>query len=106
MINGCEVKVAFDGDTTAALGDIAAEFEKLGYKPKSQKPNELTMGFAGKWITADPSKLRHSLTVASADGHLTFKFGTGWIASTWSESDVAWAQARADEVVTAALGSR
>ena len=104
MINGCEVKVAFEGDAAAALGDVAAEFEKLGYTPKSHKPTELTTGFAGKWITADPNKLKHSLTIVPGDGHLSFKFGTGWIASTWSEADVAWAQARADGVVAAARG--
>lgn len=102
MINGCEVRVAFEGDAAAALGQIAAELEKLGYKPKSLETNELTMSFAGKWLTTDLNKLRHSVTVvAPTSGHLSFKFGTGWIASKWSESDIEWAQARANEVVAA-----
>lgn len=102
MINGCEVKVAFEGDAAAALRHIAAELEKLGYTPKSLEANELTMSFAGKWLTADPNKLRHSVAVvAPAPGQLSFKFGTGWIASNWSESDIEWAQARANEVVAA-----
>lgn len=105
MINGCEVKVALEGDTAAALGHIAVELEKLGYKPKSQKPDQLTMGFAGKWISADPNAVRHSLTIAFTQGQLSFKFGAGWIASTWSESDIEWAQGRADEVVAAARDS-
>lgn len=105
MINGCEVEVAFDGDTAAALGTIATELEKLGYKPKSREPNELTMSFDGKWITSDPNKVRHSVTVAPAAGKLCFKFGTGWIASTWSASEIEWAQGRADQVVASARGS-
>ena len=105
MTNGCEVNVAVEGDAAAALGPIAVELEKLGYKPKSQEPNELTMSFAGKWITSDPSAMRHTVTVAPTDGQLSFKFGTGWLASTWSESDIVWAQARADSVVAAARAS-
>lgn len=105
MINGCEVNVAFEGDGAAMFASIATELEKLGYKPKSETAKELTMSFDGKWFTSDPSAVRHSLTVTPAEGHLSFKFGTGWIASTWSNSEVAWAQARADEVVAAASGS-
>lgn len=105
VINGCEVEVAFEGDVAAALGSIAAELEKLGYTPKSHEANELTMSFDGKWITSDPNKVRHSVTVAPAAGQLCFKFGTGWIASTWSKSEIEWAQARADQVVASARSS-
>lgn len=106
MINGCEVRVALVGDGTVALGLIAAELEKLGYKPKSQDAGQLTMAFAGKWISADPAAVRHSVTVTPEGGELCFKFGTGWIASTWSDSDIAWAQARADQVVAAVSASQ
>ena len=102
MINGCEVTVAFSGDAGKVLPLIAGELEKLGYKPKSADEDELKMTFAGKWITTDPNKMKHSVTVTPTAEGLHFKFGTGLIASSWSESDEAWAQARADEVVAAA----
>lgn len=105
MINGCEVNVVFAGDATKALPLIATELEKLGYAAKSQDARELQMAFAGKWITADPNKVKHTLTVAPTGTHLSFKFGTGLIASVWTDSDLEWAQARADEVVTAASAS-
>lgn len=102
MINGCEINVAFPGDASKALPLIATELKKLGYALKSQQSDELHMVFAGKWITADPNKLKHSLKVTPAGGQLSFRFGTGLIASVWTQSDLEWAQARTDEVVAAA----
>ena len=98
-MNGCEVRVTFEGNASPVLGRIATELEKLGYTPKSQDADGLTMAFAGKWFTANCDEVRHSVTVVATTGQLAFTFGTGWIASTWSEADVAWAQARADQVV-------
>ena len=105
MINGCEVNVVFSKDATKALPLIAAELEKLGYALKYQEPTELQMAFAGKWITADPNKVIHTLTVTPTATHMSFKFGTGLIASVWTDSDLEWAQARADEVVSSASAS-
>lgn len=101
MINGCEVNVAFADDAAKALPLIATELEKLGYVAKSQQADELQMTFAGKWITADPNKVKHTLTISPTGTHLSFKFGTGLIASVWTGSDLEWAQARAEEVVSA-----
>ncbi len=104
MINGCIVEVACSGTVGEELfGQLASALEKLGYERKSLGANKLEMRFAGKWITTDPNKMRHSLAVTGATGMLAFKFSTGLIASSWSESDVAWAQARADEVVAAVV---
>ncbi len=102
MMNGVEVEVAFDGNTDGALGAVASELEKLGYELKKNEGGSLQMKFKGKWFTSDPAKMRHQVTVKSGGGKLEFAFGTGMIASHWSDEDKAWAQGRADEVVAAA----
>ena len=101
MINGCEVQVGFSGDVTEALRLMSDELEKLGYAQKSLEGSELVMKFKGKWITADPEKMQHTLKVAPGDGGLAFRFGTGLIASHWTNSDQEWAKKRATEVVAA-----
>ena len=94
--------MAFSGDAAKALPRIAEELKKVGYTEKSVEAGEIKMAFAGKWFTADPEKMKHSVTVTPGGDKLAFKFSTGLLASTWSDKDVAWAQARADEVVAAA----
>ncbi|MFK7984713.1 MAG: hypothetical protein AB8I08_01700 [Sandaracinaceae bacterium] len=101
MINGCEVHVAFEGDLVKVLSGVATELEKLGYEPKKASAKELKMSFAGKMITSDPNQMKHAVTVSPSGEGLSFKFGTGLIASSWSDADKAWAQARAQGVVDA-----
>ena len=101
MINGCEVRVAFSGDTKRALDLAADELEQLGYGRKKLADDKLEMFFKGKWITSDPSKMRHFVWVRAEGGQLVFAFGTGIVASHWTENDREWAQARADAIVSA-----
>ncbi len=99
MVNGCEVRVPFSGDTAQALEHASDALAKLGYEPKSREPDELKMSFSGKWFTSDTDKMRHSVTVSPGGAELCFKFGTGLIASHWTDADRQWAQSRADQIV-------
>ena len=101
MINGVEVRSAFSGDVASALTLAAQELSGMGYELTKNEGGELKMKFSGKWFTTDPEKMRHKLAVRSEAGHLVFAFGTGIIASHWNDEDRQWAQARADEVVSA-----
>ena len=105
VINGCEVQVAFSGDVPRALALAAEELAKLGYEPRAQEPSVLEMGFKGKLLTSDPAKLRHSVRVTAGEGVLTFRFGTGIVASYWTGEDERWAQQRAEQVVAAIRSS-
>jgi hypothetical protein len=95
--------VDFSGDAKRALALAADELAKLGYTGDKQQGDELVMSFKGKWLTTDPAKMKHKLTVKPDASQLSFAFSTGLIASHWSDSDKAWAQGRADEVVAAVV---
>jgi len=101
MINGCKVRVDFAGEPSATLERISGELEKLGYSEKKRDASELKMAFKGKWFTADPAKMKHTLTVTPEADALSFAFSTGLIASTWSDEDREWARSRAQGVVEA-----
>ncbi len=100
-MNGCEVHVAFSGDAEKALTLVAGELTKLGYGAETRESDTLKMSFKGKWFTTDPAKMKHSVKVTPSSDQLTFAFGTGLIASHWTDEDRKWAQGRADEVVAA-----
>ena len=101
MLNGCEVHVAFTGDAEQALISIAGELKKLGYVDEKRDDGALKMSFKGKWFTKDPAKMKHTVKVTPSADKLSFAFGTGIIASHWTDEDKKWAQGRADEVVAA-----
>lgn len=101
MLNGVEVVVAFSGDASQALSHVATHLEQLGYELEKRESDKLVMKFKGKWFTTDPSKMRHALTVEPRGSDLAFAFGTGLIASHWSDEDRAWAEGRAKDVVAA-----
>lgn len=100
-MNGVEVQVPFSGDASRALSLVARELEDLGYEMKKHEDGSLEMSFEGKWFTSDPAKMKHRVVVKPRADQLTFAFGTGLIASHWSDEDRAWAQDRANEVVAA-----
>jgi len=105
MMNGCEARIDFTGDGSQALALVSNELEKLGYEEKKRDATELTMKFKGAWFTSDPSKMRHSVRVNPEAGVLCFKFGTGLVASHWTDSDRAWARSRAEDIVKAIQAS-
>ena len=101
MLNGCEVLVAFGGVGDRVLGLVEQQLLELGYESKKLEADKLVMKFSGKLITADPNKMRHQVTVLPKAGALCFQFGTGVVASYWTESDRAWAEERAKAIVRA-----
>lgn len=105
MLNGCEVLVGFEGDAAQALELAERELSKLGYQRKTLESGKLVMKFSGALITMDPNKMRHAVTVLPRQGALCFQFGTGIVASYWTDSDRAWAQQRADDIVGAIRAS-
>lgn len=105
MLNGCEVLVGFEGDAAQALELAERELSKLGYQRKTLESGKLVMKFGGALFTSDPNKMRHAVTVLPRQGALCFQFGTGIVASYWTDSDRAWAQQRADDIVGAIRAS-
>ena len=103
MINGVEVQVAFSGDGQRALSLAAEELGSLGYEMGKNEGGTLEMKFKGKWFTSDPAKMKHKVTVEPRGDELVFAFGTGIIASSWSDDDRAWAQGRANDIVAAII---
>ena len=101
MINGCEIRVAFTGDVAKALELAREELTELGYERAKLSSNALEMRFAGKLLTTDLSKFKHKVKVTPDGGGLRFAFGTGIVASYWTESDERWARERAEQVVAA-----
>lgn len=101
VINGAKVQVSWDGDAVAGLKRAAALLEEKGYTLEGSRDDQLRLKFKGAFITTDPNKMRHSLTVDVAGSTWTFHFSTGIVASYWTEEDIAWAQARAQAVVDA-----
>ncbi|MEZ4375840.1 MAG: hypothetical protein R3B07_33845 [Polyangiaceae bacterium] len=101
MLNGCEVIVGFEGDGARALELVERELLALGYERKKLEADKLVMKFSGKLITADPNKMRHQVTVLPKAGALCFQFGTGVVASYWTDKDRDWAEERANQVVRA-----
>ena len=100
-INGCELKLSWEGDVPAALDRAAETLQGLGYTVKARGASSLELAFKGAIFTANPEKMRHTLSVDVYGGVWHFQYSTGLIASVWSERDVAWATARAQSVIDA-----
>lgn len=101
-INGCEVEKACDGDPELVRDAAVGYLVKIGYKLKGRSAKRVHLKYDGTLLTTNPERLTHHVYVAASHGKLHFEFSTGIVASYWTESDVAFAEARASAAVRAA----
>jgi len=98
-INGHKVHLSWDGDAVTGLKRAAVLLQEKGYTLEGSLNHQLQLNFKGAFITMNPDKMRHSLTIEVAGNTWTFHFSTGFVASHWTEKDIDWAQARAQSVI-------
>ncbi|MBK7397343.1 MAG: hypothetical protein IPJ34_13865 [Myxococcales bacterium] len=103
-LNGCEFDKACEGDPDVVRDAAVGYFVQIGYALEKRTDAKVHLKFDGTWFTTAPEKHTHHVYVAARAGGLHFEFTTGIVASYWTESDVKFAEGRADAAVRAARG--
>ncbi len=100
-VNGHELQLTWDGDTSAGLKQAAEILQAKGYTLDGLQGNSLALKFQGAIITMNPDKMRHSLTIHVDGNTWAFHYSTGIVASYWTEKDIEWARDRAQGIIDA-----
>ena len=100
-INGYELTLSWDGEPSAGLQRATELLQAKGYTLDGRQGNCLTMKFKGAFITMNPDKMRHSLTIDVKGNTWTFHYSTGAVASYWTPKDIEWAQQRSQGIIDA-----
>jgi len=100
-INGCTIRATVNEASDDALQRAQKALTAMGYQLEEQTDHSLALSMKGSIITANPDKMRHTLSLKVDGETWTFLFSTGLVASYWTETDLQWANQRVEAVVNA-----
>lgn len=103
-LNGCEFDKACAGDPDVVRDAAVGYLVQIGYALEKRTDAKVHLKFDGSWFAKSPEKHTHHVYVSARNGGLHFEFTTGIVASYWTESDVKFAEGRADAALHAARG--